>query len=247
MRNPDQTRKIGIIGGMGPAASASFLNVFIQECQKRGAVMDSDFPHIILESIPFPDSDELSCGSIDEVITLTQACVDRMTTAGVEIIVAICNTIHLHIKRIFSENGPEFIDIKDVVAQEANEKGYSKVVVLSSQESRNSDLYKTELAEHGIKCEYPEDLEDQKKINNTILNVMRGNIIAAQSELTDLIKKYTEQTDAVILGCTELPLALNSDNNQKILDPNRVLAKELARRSMKSSTTKHLLIQPSSH
>ncbi len=238
MRNPDQTRKIGIIGGMGPSASASFLNLLIRECQNRGAVLDSDFPHIILESIPFPDSNELSCGNVDEVIALTQASVDRMTAAGVEIVVAICNTIHLHIRSIFGENGPELIDITDAVAQEAKKRGYKQVIVLSSQESRDSSLYKTALAIHGIKCEYPKDLEDQEKINRIILNVMRGDIAAAQIELVQLIEKYIEQTDAVILGCTELPLAFNSDDDQKILDPNRLLAKELAKRSMEGGTKK---------
>ncbi len=232
MKNYNRTRRVGIIGGMGPLASANFLVSLIKECQKKGAKMDSDFPHIFLESISFADSSETSSGTMRLVISSLRKTMKRMLKNKIDFLAIICNTLHPYMDSLLNnfDHKIHFFPMPEIVATHISEKKYKNVLILSSQESKQNKLYNSALKGSGVTLSYADQKCDQPLINKTILNVMEGKIIDARKNLNVVIKKYIENYDCIVLGCTELPLALKNEAKHKIkiVDPNYLLAKVLA-------------------
>ncbi len=219
-------KKVGIIGGLGPAASADFLNLVVKSFQKVGARMDSDFPRIFLDSISFPDSTEFGCGDVETVVSLVRESVKRMSAFGAKIIVVLCNTIHLYIRSVFEDSEIQHIDIVDIAVNEIIRSGHSKVLILSSEESKKNQLHRHGLTHGMVEC-IDLDENEQVKLNHVIYQVMGGEIYEASVSLQSLIDRYEELVDAILLGCTELPLANVVSRKAKIINPNVLVADKL--------------------
>ena len=60
-------KKIGILGGMGPATSAKFYTMLVKKYQKNGSMQDTDFPKIIINSVPLEGFNEKGITDFEKV------------------------------------------------------------------------------------------------------------------------------------------------------------------------------------
>lgn len=87
---------IGVPGGMVPEASASLYTKIIRYTQNRsGAVQDSDYPPLIIDSLTLKDFDETGIVNADSMKRQLIDGVKKLENAGCELIIIGCNTVHV--------------------------------------------------------------------------------------------------------------------------------------------------------
>jgi len=207
-------KTIGILGGMGPEASAYFYNMLIKLAHKKyGAVQDTDFPPILIYNLTLFGWDETGITNAALVEKQLIQGVKKLELAGSDFIIIACNTVHIFYDAMQNAVNIPILNIVDETVDETVRKGYMSVGLLSSESTNKTGLYKNKLEEHGIKVFSVSD-EQQEMLNKIILHVMAGeqgssDVVVATKIINDLISQGAE---AIILGCTELPLAINQTN-----------------------------------
>ena len=220
-------KKIGILGGMGPEASANFYYKIIYYCQKEyQAVQDTDFPPMIIYSLPLSGFDE--SGIVDKRLVLQQLLhgVDTLRDAGCIFIVIPCNTVHYFMNELRQKSSIPIISIMEETVKKIKQNNHTIVGLLGSDTTLKLQLYQNLLDENGIICVSPTQ-EENPIITKLILEVMIGKLeYKTKENVLSIIKKMELQSaNAVILGCTEIPLAITqTDVNIKVYDTLQILA-----------------------
>ena len=204
---------IGIIGGLGPEASAFlYLNIV-----KRALKIDpTRYPSIVLWNVPITkelDERLMSVPQDDDngILLLIVDAIRRMKDAGATVIGIPCNTIHF----LFEKFSHAFDDIRvlsiidctiDVVVQ----MGKRSVGLLGTSTTVKSGLYTRPLSERGIQTVVPRE-SSQKRLMSIINGVLEGH---ERRKLTDQLISIIDElgVDTVILACTELPLIVNQND-----------------------------------
>jgi len=201
---------IGIIGGIGPQATQLIYERIIYYAQnKYGAKNNDDFPHLMIESIPIPDfiSDKKKINVAEKMLIKST---ERFTNAGVSYIAIASNTVHILLTTLQYITSIPFISIIDLVAKQCHKLKYKKVGLLGSPMLIGSGLYTKELRKYGITLELP--TSDEIRISEKIIR----HVLAGTTNELDKIQYinmfsdfYSRGCETIILGCTELPLAIN--------------------------------------
>ncbi len=235
MKNKNKT--IGIIGGMGPQASAKLLEVLINICTKNfGARSDSEFPEIILNSVAVPDfiSDEKNLKTVLNILNKRIKLLEKFNPVCFGI---ACNTAHLLLKDLqFNTNIP-FVSIIDEIVKNIREKKIKKVGLLASPTTIKTGLYQNKLSIVNIELIIPQEKEILV-VESVIRNVLAGKIIKEDQRKLILIAESLTQIGAegIILGCTELPLIFPKKFNLPVFDSIEILARALAKKAYETSS-----------
>ncbi len=212
---------------MGPEASAKYYNDVLKICQQKyNATQDNEYPIIILYNLPLEDFDE-NGNFIEETATKQlEVAAQSLEKAGADFVVIVCNTIHaLHSSVQKSVSIPVLSLIKEV-AKKVVEKNHKKVGLLTSESTKHHQLYVTELAQHQVESIETNEAE-QAALNNVILQVMGGKNTDIETEQIKKIigRMVGDGAESVILGCTEIPLAISqADTDVMVFDSTKILA-----------------------
>ncbi len=224
-------KTIGILGGMGPEATADlYLAVVRIFQQERGAKYDSDFPPFIICSLPLPDVVE---GKGDEkaVVFMLKEGAKRLEAAGADFIAIACNTVHAYLPMIRQAVRIPILSIMEEVACDAAEKGRKILGLLATETTIRWELFDSECAKRGISLLKP-DAWQQAILTETIMRVLSGRKETEDSARLLAIAEvmHTQGAEAVILGCTELPLLLKQVASPlPLLDTTEILARAIVR------------------
>jgi len=142
---------------------------------------------------------------------------------------------------LFDGRSPlEWLHIAEVVAGEAARVGYRQVGLTGTRWLVESDVYPAKLAGHGIEC-VPPNKSEAEAFNHIIMDelvrgVFKPEAVTYFQQVFDRMKK--EGCEAVILGCTEIPLIMNDQNSSlPTLDSTRLLARAALRRATQAVDT----------
>lgn len=142
----NKTPAIGILGGMGPQASAHLVNLLVQISAKEfKAVNGEDFPEIVLNSVPIPDfiADEKHK---KVALKILKDRVIKMNKIGVGMLAISCNTAHLLLEDLQKVSQVSFVSMIEAIAKEVNSSGIKKVGLLASPTTFKSGLFQQALA-----------------------------------------------------------------------------------------------------
>lgn len=235
---------IGIVGGVGPLAGVDIVKKIIEETNAR---RDQDHVPVLLssQSHRIPDRTEYLLGKepINPGIAISEIALE-LEKAGATVLGIPCNTAHSPrifdvIQELLQNNGSN-VQVLHMVAETAKfikeHFPEANVGVLSTIGTRNTGLYKQVIEEFGLKCIEPNDtlqnkvhaaIYDEtygiKAFSSPVTNRAHDQLVAAIQELKG------EGAQVIILGCTELPLALREKSYSRlpVIDPNRILARAL--------------------
>lgn len=231
MKNSNLRQSIGIIGGMGPQASAKLLEVMISMCNRDyGAKNDEDFPEIILNSIPVPNfiSNE---DNISISLNILKKRVKSLEIFNPACFGIACNTAHLLLADLQNETKAPFVSIIKEVASEVYRSKINKIGLLATPTTIKSRLYQNSLKKNGVKVVVPSSVE-QKIVEQIIRRVLTGKIRNVDKIKLRLVAENLRLKGAqgIILGCTELPLIFPKNFSASIFDSIEILAKALLKR-----------------
>jgi len=211
---------------MGPVASSNLYAKIIKYAQQKyGAVQDVDYPPIIIYSLPLAGFDET--GIVDEELVKKQLIdgVRKLESAGSDLIIIACNTVHSYYPEMQSAVNVPIFNIIEETKKRVLKYGYKKVGLFSSESTNKLKLYQKRFADSNLKLISPNS-EQQKILNHVIERVMGGN---QKTEdiilLKDIARDYVNQgAEAIVMGCTEIPLAINQTHTDvKLFDTTEII------------------------
>lgn len=219
-------KKIGIIGGVGPQSTNFIYEKIIQFSQSKYNARDNvDYPHLVIESVPVPDFIS-NKDNIEVAKKMLKKAVISLSNSGAKRLCIGSNTVHILLEELKTQTEVPFISMIELVANKCVRSGFKKVGVLGTTVLIQSNLYTKELEKNGIKVIVPSE-EQLKIVEGVIRQVIAGSKTEDQKNayigvLNDVFSKGAE---AIILGCTELPLAVNYEAlGNRIINSDEILA-----------------------
>ena len=159
--------------------------------------------------------------------------------AGVGADFAICpdNTIHQSFELFIDKSPIPWLHIAEVVAEEAKKKGYRRLGALGTRFLVEGPVYREKIEAAGIEYFIPEKA-DRERINSVILDELVAGVFTdeARHYFIKVINWLKEQgCDAVVLGCTEIPLIVTQESSPlPVLDSTRLLARAALKKAVES-------------
>lgn len=198
---------LGIIGGMGPMASAVFYDMI---SSKTDASCDQEnLDLILLSHAAMPDRTRAILSKdeaqIEEVRSKLLADAMFLQNAGCTAIAVTCNTAHYFVNMIEEELDIPFIHlIRETAEAVASEFGARKVAVLATDGTIETRLYQDELSKRGVIAFTPK-AEVQALVMHEIYECIKSGK-PADEEIWQKIEEYVkaEGCEAAVLACTEL-------------------------------------------
>jgi aspartate racemase len=206
-------KKIGIIGGAGPLASALLYESLVYEAGAK-------VPEIFLINYPFTRGLTLEEGARnghknkEEILY----CIDALQRLGADIALLACNTLHLILKEI--PPSLPFFSLPGLVEKAARAGGHKRLLILGTQNTCRKELYRFA----GCEALYP---HDQSTLDGVIDRILTGIVLEEDSRKVSEIIAKTD-AEGVVLGCTDFSVLhhrfpLNSEKT--IYDSIKIAAK----------------------
>ena len=207
-------KKIGLVGGTGPESTLMYykeLNSRIDKITNK-----TQMPDIVIESVDFRKAwNFVSSERYDLLKDYLAEKIKCLKNSGAEVISLTAVTMHMVYEELVKETGVSLISIPKSVCKEAKDKEYKKVLLLGTIFTMEQDYMKKDFLEAGIEVFIPDE-DDRKLVAKRIFEELELGIVkeSTLSEFQNIIDKLRSQygVEAVVLGCTELPLLLNSNN-----------------------------------
>ena len=221
-------KTIGILGGMGPMASANLYKKIVEIAQRQfGAEQDYDFPPIILYSLPLVDFDETGFVNEGSVLKQLYQGVKKLEDSGADFIIIACNTVHYFQDKLQEQTKIPIVSIIDEAIKEVIDSKVKTVGLLTSESTRALKIYEKRLNKSNVKTVSASD-DQQRQINKLILDTMGGNVTKRDKQgLFSIADNLTDKgAQGIVIGCTELPLIINGDDlNIKTFNTSDIIAR----------------------
>lgn len=223
---------IGIVGCSAEGAALCYRTICAEGAQLFG-------PHAHPEvSMHTPSlADYVACLDRDDwqgVGELMLASANKLAKIGADFLICPDNTIHQALPRIESRLPLPWLHIADAVAVEAVARGFRRVGLTGTRWLVDSDVYPDKLAARGLEYMRPDNAERDETsriiMDELVYGVFKPEAVASFQRVIARMKD--EGCDAVVLGCTEIPLIIDDANSPlPTLDSTRLLARAALHRA----------------
>lgn len=204
-----------MIGGMSWESTLDYYRIMNKTVKERlGGHHSCD---CLIYSVDFgPIKDLQHAGDWDRLTEIMIAAALRLEKGGAEIMVICTNTMHRMAPDIEKISAIPLIHIADATATEIKASGINRVLLLGTRFTMEQDFYRKRLADKfGIEVMVPES-NDMDIIHNIIYNELVMGIILDESRVKylEIIKKMVALgAEGVILGCTEIPQLIKTEDS----------------------------------
>ena len=176
----------------------------------------------------------LDRGDWGGIAELMLASAHKLASAGADFLICPDNTIHQAMGLVEPRSPLPWLHIADVVAASALERGFKRLGLTGTRWLVESDVYPQKLATRGLSYLRP-DAEDRAAMNRIIMDELVSGVFkpAGVETFLRIIGRLKQAgCDAVVLGCTEIPLIIDDSNAPlPTLDSTRLLARAALRRA----------------
>lgn len=229
------TLTIGILGGMGPAATADFFSILVSLDK---APTDQQRLHVIVESDPsIPDRTAHILGKGQDPLPALLASAARLKAAGADLAGIPCMTAHAYLPRLAKMTSLHFISAMEELAAELGRLStpVSTIGILATEGTKTARLYESQLP--GMNVLWPDEGMQVSHVMEAIYGkegIKAGYIGDRPRKLLaeaakDLVRRGAE---VIIAGCTEVPLVLRQEDLPiPLINPMVLLARALIARA----------------
>ena len=227
------TQHIGIVGCSAEGAALCYRTI----CTEGAALLGGHaHPEVTMHTPSFAEYvSRLDRADLAGVGELMLGSARKLASAGADFLICPDNTIHQAFAYVEARSPLPWLHIAEVVAAEASRRGYRRLGLTGTRWLVDSEVYPEKLNARGLQWVRP-GARECDEINRIIMDELVHGITKPRGTayLLSVVQAFKEQgCDAVILGCTELPLVVNDENSPlPVLDSTRLLARAALRRAM---------------
>lgn len=218
--------KLGVLGGMGPLATVDFLRKLV--AATPAATDQEHVPTLVYSACQTPDRTAAILGKGASPLDELLAGVRLLERAGAGCIVMPCNTAHHWHAELAAATTVPIPHIVDVACDGIDgdcAKG-TTVGVLATQGTLRSGVYQQRIAARGHICIVPEPTEQEEFVTQAIAMVKGSDIDGARRLLRCAVDRLKRRgADRIILGCTEIPVAMQATEDDRLVDATDALAR----------------------
>lgn len=195
-------RTIGVIGGMGPAATADFMRLLVEGAN---ASQDGDHPRVIIDSNPrIPARTAALAGTGPSPGPMLAQSAQQLVAMGAEVLAMPCNAAHAWVSDVRRVTGAKFVDIVDSALAAAMMYKPRSIGIIAIGATINARLYNRAVVPLLVADRvYVQALVDRVKGGDTGVEVA-----AAMSSIAAGL--VSQGADVIIAACTEVPLVLQA-------------------------------------
>lgn len=207
-------RKLGLIGGMSWYSSETYYNRINKQVVRRtGGTCNAP---LVIESLNFCDIQKASSkAEWDHVADVLIASAKRLEKAGATAILICANSMHKVHDRVAEAVKIPVIHIADAVGEKMKAANIQSAALLGTGNVMAENWYRQRLVKHGVTL-LPAEMDDVKELDRIIYDELMVGKISRNSErlLKTLITEIDQEgIKAVVLGCTELDMIVDTKAN----------------------------------
>lgn len=230
-------KHVGIVACSAEGAALCYRTL----CAEAPALMGEHMhPEVTMHTHPLADyMAHIRAADWHAVAKLMLSSARKLASAGAQFAICPDNTIHQAFPLLEGKSPIPWLHIAKEVGREAKARGFTSLAITGTNYLMTGPVYPEVLKEVGISCQVPEE-HDRERIDSIIFTELVNGILTEASRLYfhAVIRKMKERgCDAVVLGCTEIPLLVASnDCPLPTLDSTRLLAKAALNESLKEDS-----------
>ncbi|MCA0249802.1 MAG: amino acid racemase [Proteobacteria bacterium] len=223
---------IGIVACSAEGAALCYKTICVEGARFLGP---HGHPEVSLHTHSLADYVEcLDRGDRKGVAELMLSSARKLAKAGADFLICPDNTIHQAMPDVLPHSPLPWLHIAEVVAEEAVARGFKRLGITGTRWLIDSEVYPEKLAARGLGYLRPTDAERDETnriiMDELVCSVFTPRAVATYQRVMGRMK--AEGCDAVVLGCTEIPLIMNDDNSPlPTLDSTRLLARAALKRA----------------
>lgn len=206
-------KKLGLVGGMGPESTIPYYHDIVYGVQNR--IGRNFFPNLTIESVNVFEVLSL-CNEqkYDELADYLMRAIKSLIKSGADFIALSANTPHIVFDRLKEQSTVPLVSIVEVTRDEAIRLNKHKLGLLGTIFTMTDDFFKKPFYSSNIEIIIP-TMKEMEYINCKISSELELGIVKKETleSFQKIIKRMAEEEgiEAVILGCTELPLLLSDE------------------------------------
>jgi aspartate racemase len=221
---------IGIVACSAEGAALCYRTICAEAAGLMGEHMH---PEVSVHTFPLGAyMVHIRSGAWDKVAEMMLASVNKLASIGATLVICPDNTIHQALNVVEKKSPVPWLHIAECVAEEAQRHGYRKLAVLGTKYLMTGPVYPDMLARYEMSWAIPEEAT-RERIDAIIFTELVNGVRREESRLyfNEVIEELKARgCDAVVLGCTEIPLIVDpSDCPLPTLDSTRLLARAALR------------------
>ena len=206
-------KKIGLVGGTGPESTAMYYRILNTEIDRL--TNGRSMPDIAIESVNFRRAwDYVVKKQYNLLADYLAEKANALIVGGAEVISLTAVTMHIVSEELKGKVSAPLVSIPKAVCDEAVSLGIRKVGLLGTAFTMEQEYMKQDLKAAGIQVFVPNE-QERELVARRIFEELENGIVKKETlrEFQTIMNRMKEQDgiEGVILGCTELPLLLNSD------------------------------------
>ena len=201
-------KKLGVLGGLGPAAAAEFLRQLAAKCP---ASIDQEHPVVyMIGDCEIPDRGTAICGQGPSPLPKMKEDLLKLCEMGAEVLAVPCNTAHYFIDQFAEELPVPLVHIVESTVLATKAIAPNGAWMLSTKGTRACGLYQKYADKHGLKLFIPN--EAQSDMSQQVITYVKANkFIEAGAVMRELVEElWREQDVPVMTACTALPLGYDA-------------------------------------
>ena len=224
-------KTIGLIGGTTWLSTIDYYRIINQEVNRR--LGDLHSAKLLLHSVDFEEVKTLiDAGEWQKVTEWFAGIAQQLQTAGAEAIVLCVVTLHLIVPELEQLVQIPIIHVADATVSELRSQDIRKTALLGTKFTMEAAFFKDILSQQGIEVMLP-DADERQFIHQTIFEELDRGLLLKETKaryLAIIQNLMAKGAEAVILGCTEIPLLIKpEDCTIPVFDTTLIHAKAAAR------------------
>ncbi len=227
-------KHIGIVACSAEGAALCYRTI----CTEAPSVMGSPYVHPEVSMHTHCLAEYMECVYRDDwngVADLTLSSANKLAKAGAEFLICPDNTIHRAFDLVAPRSPLPWLHIVEEVAAQARQRGFRKLAVTGTKYTMEGPVYPEKLSARGIEHLMPK-ADERARIDAVIMDELVNGIFSDESRryFQQVIGRLShEGCDAVVLGCTEIPLLIDDRSSPlPTLDSTRILARAAIRKAL---------------
>jgi aspartate racemase len=230
------TRHIGIVACSAEGAALCYRTICVEGAQFLGP---HAHPEVSMHTHPL--ADYMQCiyrGDWAGVAELMLRSADKLAKCGADFLICPDNTLHQALGYVEPRSPLRWLHIAEIVAAEAVERGFRRVGLTGTRYLVDSEVYPEKLRRRGLEYLRPDNVErdeiDRIIMQELVYGRFKPEAVGYFQRVMGRMKD--EGCDAVVLGCTEIPLIMNDSNSPlATLDSTRLQARAALRHALQSA------------